>query len=447
MSLDVFRGLTIAGMILVNNPGTWSAMYKPLGHAQWDGWTPTDFIFPFFLFIVGVAMTFSFDKRLAKGVNRAGLFGHVFCRACVLYLLGMILTGFPNFRLITPYILAIVGLEILLEIPSRHPDAPRSRMVPVAWLCIVAAVAWFAVDFRYFNGPTQRSAWSHFFPLAAGTEGSPIRVVGVLQRIALCYVAASLIMMFSKGAMARIAWVIGLIVAYWAVMKFIDAPAGFVIGAGVEGAVADAPPDAPFPGRLNDWIDTTLLGGHLYKHRPDPEGLLSTIPAISTTLFGVLTGMWLHSPREKHEKASGLFALGLVLLVVAEFLDAGFPINKKNWSSSYVVAMAGWANLFFALCYYAVDIRGWRKWAVPALVFGTNAIAAFFASGIMARVMGMIKWGEGDQATNLRNWLYSFFPKVFESPNNASLAWALCFVGFWLLILTPLYRKRIFIKV
>ncbi|MCX7624844.1 MAG: heparan-alpha-glucosaminide N-acetyltransferase domain-containing protein, partial [Candidatus Sumerlaeaceae bacterium] len=189
LSLDTLRGLTIAGMILVNNPGSWNYVWGPLGHAEWDGWTPTDLIFPFFLFMVGVAMTYSFDKRLAQGASRKALMGHVICRAIVLFLLGMILTGFPNLRLITPYILGIIGLEILLERPSRKPGAPIGYLLPIAIACLVVAVAWFVWDFNYFHSLTTRSRWSDWWPAAPDPEkGSYIRIPGVLQRIAMCYV-------------------------------------------------------------------------------------------------------------------------------------------------------------------------------------------------------------------------------------------------------------------
>ncbi len=449
LSLDTLRGITIAGMILVNNPGSWSYVWGPLGHADWDGWTPTDLIFPFFLFMVGVAMTYSFDKRLAQGVSRRALMGHVICRAIVLFLLGLILAGFPNFRLITPYILGIIGLEILLERPSRKPGEPVGWLLPIAVACLVIAVGWFVIDFRYFHSPTTRSSWSDFFPLAPDPEkGSYLRIPGVLQRIAMCYVVAALIMMLTQRVKPRIAWLLFLISSYWVVMTFVDAPKDYQIGAGMPGIVVDAPPTAPYQGRLNDWIDTTLLNGHLYKHRPDPEGLLSTIPAIATTLVGVLAGTWLRSKRGQHEKVAGLMVAGFSLLVLGAFFDLFFPINKKIWSSSYVVFTGGWALLCLGFCYYTIDVLGWRKWATPFLVFGTNAITAFFASGLLARILGMIKWTQPDNTTiNFKTATFNALQSIVPHPYWASHLWALCFVVLWLLILTPLYRRRIFIRV
>ena len=447
MSLDVFRGLTIAGMILVNNPGSWDHIYWPLEHAPWDGWTPTDWVFPFFLFMVGVAMTFSFDKRLAKGASPVHLLGHVFCRAWVLFLLGLILTGFPNLRLITPYILGIVGLEMAFAEPKADASGKGRNpyMIP-GWICVAVGVAWFVIDFHYFNGPSRRGSFADIFPLHV-EGGRPIRIPGVLQRIALCYAAAALIMVGTTWR-GRIAWSLGLIVVYWLVMKYVQAPAGYIIGAGIEGAKADAPAGAPFAGALNDWLDVKLLGAHLYSARPDPEGLLSTIPAIATTVLGTLAGTFIQRRDLSMDRKALLLGLvGLVFMVAGQAMGLAFPINKKIWTSSYVVAMAGWASFFLALCYWLIDARGWKTWGLPFLVLGTNAILAFFASGLVARILGMIKWGQGESARTLRGVLYKPLTMAFTDPKNASLAWAVCFVAFFVVLLTPLYRKRIFLKV
>lgn len=446
VSLDAFRGLTIAGMILVNNPGNSSA-YAPLDHAPWDGWTPTDFIFPFFLFIVGVAMTFSFDKRLARGVTRRHLLGQVFCRSCIIYLLGLILSGFPNLRLITPYILTIVGFNFIFA----DPPAPREQL---GWVLVAIAVLWFSVDFRYFNGPTRRSGFEYIFPLRPDGKGTPIRLVGVLPRIAFCYFCAALIMS-RTGAFGRLACALFLINFYWVIMKFVNAPVGYMIGNGVTGITVDAPAGAPFPGRLNDWIDVKLLGRHLYSHRPDPEGLLSTLPAIATTLLGALTGMFLQLPRfDRRAKAVMMFAAGNALFIAGACMDCYFPINKKIWTTSYVVFMAGWALMLFGACYYLIDVKGYKKWALPFLVLGTNAITAFFGSGMMARLLSMIKWQSGTDAatheptmTTLGQVLHHGLDKVVTVPIHASLVWAICFVLVWVVLLTPLYRKGIFLKV
>lgn len=364
VSLDAFRGITIAMMILVNNPGSWGHVYSPLLHAKWHGWTMTDTIFPFFMFIVGVAMTFSFAKRLERGDTRSQLFANVVRRSVILFLLGLILAGFPKFNLET------------------------------------------------------------------------IRIPGVLQRIAVCYFFAALIVMYT-GWKGRAFWAFAIIVIYWAIVKLIHAPIGY------EASVTG------HEGLLHDYIDTKVLGGHLYRERPDPEGILSSIPAISTTLLGVLTGNWLHSARSKMEKLLGLFIMANVAIVVGVIMHIWFPINKKIWTSSYVVFMAGMALHFLAMCYWLIDIKGYKRWATPFVIYGTNAIAVFFASGIVGRLIGRyitVPIADGELA--LKPWIYqNIFVPWSDDLKMASLLFAISYIVFWLLVLIPLYKKKIYIKV
>lgn len=364
VSLDAFRGITIAMMILVNNPGSWGHVYSPLLHAKWHGWTMTDTIFPFFMFIVGVAMTFSFAKRLERGDTRSQLFANVVRRSLILFLLGLILAGFPKFNL--------------------------------------------------------------------GT----IRIPGVLQRIAVCYFFAALIVMYT-GWKGRAFWAFAIIVIYWAIVKLIHAPIGY------EASVTGQ------EGLLHDYIDTKVLGGHLYRERPDPEGILSSIPAISTTLLGVLTGNWLHSARSKMEKLVGLFIMANVAIAVGAIMHMWFPINKKIWTSSYVVFMAGMALHFLAMCYWLIDIKGYKRWATPFVIYGTNAIAVFFASGIVGRLIGRyitVPIADGELA--LKPWIYqNIFVSLAGDMKMASLLFAISYIMFWLLVLIPLYKKKIYIRV
>ncbi len=364
VSLDAFRGITIAMMILVNNPGSWGHVYSPLLHAKWHGWTMTDTIFPFFMFIVGVAMTFSFAKRLERGDARSQLFAKVVKRSVILFLLGLILAGFPKFNL--------------------------------------------------------------------GT----IRIPGVLQRIAVCYFFAAIIVMYT-GWKGRAFWAFAIIVIYWAIVKLIHAPIGY------EASVTGQ------EGLLHDYIDTRVLSGHLYRERPEPEGILSTLPAISTILLGVLTGNWLHSARSKMEKLVGLFIMANVGIVVGSVMGIWFPINKKIWTSSYVVFMAGMALHFLAMCYWLIDIKGYKRWATPFVIYGTNAIAVFFASGIVARLIGRyitVPIADGELA--LKPWIYqNIFVPWSGDLKMASLLFAISYIVFWLLVLLPLYKKKIYIRV
>jgi predicted acyltransferase len=368
VSLDLFRGITIAGMILVNNPGSWGALYSPVKHADWNGLTPTDLVFPFFLFIVGVALPFSFDRRRAQGASRLRLFEHVVRRTLILFLLGLIMAGFPKWpqlatwpgwRLIAPYILAIAGLVLLFaDGPAlAWPDTAASRARKIsAGLLLAGALAYFVVDFACF-------------------QERKLRVPGVLQRIAVCYFFAAMIVMFS-GSRGRVLWVLALIAAYWGIVKCVPAPADYAtpwMGARPEGV-------------LHDWLDVKLLGTHLYSERPDPEGLLSTIPAIATVLIGVLAGNWLRSAREKPDKAGWLFLAANVLLCFGLWANLGLAVNKKIWTSSYVLVTGGLALHFLAACFWLVDVKGYRRWARPFLVLGTNAIAVYFASSVGARL-------------------------------------------------------------
>jgi predicted acyltransferase len=364
LSLDVFRGITIAGMILVNNPGTWSAIYGPLKHAEWHGWTPTDLIFPFFLFIVGVSITLAFSRRVEQGDDQYDLLLKIFKRASIIFGLGLFLNGFP------------------------------------------------------------------FFDLAE------IRIPGVLQRIAVCYLIASLIFL-KTGWRTQAIIAVALLFVYWILMTVVPVP-GF--GAG----------DLSKEGNLAAYIDRWLLGSHIWKGGVvyDPEGLLSTMPAISTTLAGVLTGHWLRSKRTQLEKVVGLFFAGACAVAVGWAWNLFFPINKSLWTSSYVVFMAGMALELLAICYWLVDIKNYRRWTKPFVIFGVNALALFVFSGLLGRLMGVIKFPRGDGSTiALQPFIFRNLFASWATPINASLLYAITYILFWLFLMWLLYRKRIFIKV
>lgn len=364
LSLDVFRGITIAGMTLVNNPGTWSSIYPPLRHAEWHGWTPTDLVFPFFLFIVGVSITLAFGRRVEEGGVTRSLYLKVLKRSLIIFALGLFLNGFPEF---------------------------------------------------------------HF---------SDIRIMGVLQRIAICYLIASIIFLSTKVRTQAII-VAALLILYAIVMDKIATP-GYVAG------------DLTKEGSIASFVDRIVLGQHVWKQGKvyDPEGLLSTIPAIATTLIGSLTGHWLRAERSQFEKVAGLFVGGAVLVMLGWAWNPWFPINKPLWTSSYVLLTAGLGLQLLALCYWSVDIKGYRRWAWPFIVFGVNAIALFVGSGLMVKLMGMIKVPLADGGTtSSQGWIFRNLFLTWLSPINASLAYAIAFVLFWLFLMWLLYRKKIYIKV
>jgi len=364
LALDLFRGITIAGMILVNNAGDERAAYWPLRHAQWNGWTPTDLIFPFFLFIVGVAMAFSFPARLARGVRRRELLGHVLWRGAALFAIGLFLNGFPN---------------------------------------------------HY-----QLDQW---------------RVYGVLQRIAICYVLVA-VLELGTGWRAQLAVAAAALAGYWLLMRFVPVP-GFGI------PVHDVPlldPDR----NLAAWLDRKLLAGHLYEVTRDPEGVLSTIPAVATCLLGLVTGKWLRSPRSPESKVLGLVFSGLSLAILGKVADVWFPINKKLWTSSYVLFTAGLALICLAILYWVVDVRGRRgPWTKPVLVFGKNAIAAYVFAEVVAHLVDRLHVGR----LTAQEWIHAKFFRPLASPANASLLYALAFVLVCWCVMALLYRRRIFFKV
>ncbi len=359
VSLDIFRGLTMAAMILVNNPGSWKHVYAPLRHARWHGWTPTDLIFPFFLFIVGVSLSFSLTQRRKWRGSRQIPWGKILRRTVILFGLGLLLAWIPKFDL------------------------------------------------------------------------SGLRIPGVLQRIALCYLIASVVFLKTdwKG---RTAWVIALGVVYWLLLKLVPVP-GY-------GASVLEP-----EGNLCGYIDVKLLGGHLYKPGFDPEGLLSTLPAAATTLLGSLSGDWLRSVRRKAAGFIGLVLGGAVLTAGGLYLHPYLPINKQLWTSSYVLFSGGAAMLALGVCYFTADILGWKKWSYPFRVFGTNAITAYVGSGLMARLLFNLQVSGTGQT--LKDYITSRWLIPWAGPLNGSLLFGLILILVWLLLLAPLYHKRIFFKI
>ena len=296
LALDAFRGLSVAGMILVNNPGSWSHVYPPLAHAEWHGWTPTDLIFPFFLFAVGVAMTLSFGRRMAEGADRAALLRKVAWRSVAIVGFGLFLNGFPSYHL------------------------------------------------------------------------SGMRLPGVLQRIGLVYgLAATAYLLLSRSGQRRLA--AALLLGYWAAMTLVPVP-----GVGAGSLTVEA--------NLAQYLDSLVLSGHMWRPTWDPEGLLSTIPAVVTCLLGAFAGDWLASDRSGAEKAIGLFVAGSAAMFAGWVWSIWFPINKNLWTSSYVLLTGGMAAHLLALLYVIIDLRGWRAWAFPFVVIGMNPITIYLAQDL-----------------------------------------------------------------
>jgi predicted acyltransferase len=395
VSLDVFRGLAVAGMVLVNNPGTWRAVYAPLRHAEWDGWTPTDLVFPFFLFIVGAAVPLALGRRLAEGTPRGRLAGRVLRRAAAIFALGLVLNAVPSFDL------------------------------------------------------------------------ASLRIPGVLQRIAACYLVTALLFL-STGWRAQAAVGAGALLGYWAALALVPVP-GF--GAG----------DLSPAGNLAAWIDRTVLGPHIWRPGRvyDPEGILSTVPAIATTLAGALAGRWIvhgrgglgrtpdpapvrvdwplpaaaaraardaieGAARADRRIARWLVLAGLAGAALGLLWGQWWPINKSLWTGSYALFTAGAAALALGACYWLVDARGLRWWTPPCVALGTNALAVFFLSTLLAKLLLWVRvTGAGGRPRPLHAVLYEGWFAPWAPAEIASLAWAVANVLLWLALMWPLHRRGI----
>ena len=363
VSLDAFRGLTMALMVLVNNAGSERDAYMQLRHAEWHGWTLTDTVFPTFLWIVGVALTLSIGKRLAQGVPRSSLLLQACRRAAILFAFGLAVYAFPHFNL--------------------------------------------------------------------GTQ----RILGVLQRIAICFLAATAIFLYTK-VRGQICWILGLLAAYWLLMTLAPVP-GY--GAGrldVEGNFAH-------------YVDHLVLGRHNYAPTKDwdPEGLVSTLPAIATTLFGVLAGHLLARRRPLAERTVRLFQVGCLLVAAGLLCNLWMPINKKLWTDSFCLFMAGLDFVVFAAFVKLVDGLGWRKPVRPLVILGMNAITVYMVSEFTAEILNTIRWQSASGPISLQRYIYHSVFVPLGSPANASLLYALAFTGAMYLVAWALYRRGWFLRV
>lgn len=445
-SLDALRGLTIAAMLLVNNPGSWSHIYWPLEHAAWNGWTFTDLVFPFFLFMVGMAMMYSFPKRLERGAGRSELFGHVLRRAGALMVLGW--WGASWSRVFWPgdggmdtgglllragFVMAVLALVVLLA------GSVRWRV----WAVVLAAgIAAFVIG-AFMTQPGDS--------LLARLAG--LRIPGVLVRIAWCYVLASAIYFQTPSWKAISLWIAGILAAYMVWMLLVPIP-----GFGMPDLSRGFPTAETPPGELfSNWafyIDYHVFGTHTWSFRQlydasgeliwsfDPEGLISTLPATCSVLFGVLTGMWMRKPDlPDAERLNGLFVAAAWLMSIGLVLSIWMPINKRIWTSSYTVFTAGMALLTLAVLYHSIDMNGYRKWAYPMVAYGRNAIFAFVASGMMAVAMGQIRLADG---TSLKAAAYQALP---GNPVFASFLFGILFVSFWAVVAWLMDRRKMYFKV
>ncbi|MBI2214609.1 MAG: DUF5009 domain-containing protein [Acidobacteria bacterium] len=396
LSLDAFRGATVAAMLLVNNPGSWSAVYAPLRHADWHGWTPTDLIFPFFLFVVGITTHLSLRGERTRGAGDGAIAAKVVKRGSIIVLLGLALHAFPFFEAGT--IAGIADPTLLERIAVR---------------------------------------------------GETLRIPGVLQRIGIVYLLVAFwelvvsrrprTALASRGELAAVA---AILLGYWAALTLIPVP-----GTGARGADVLDQPSAT----LAAWSDRAAFGSaHLYRasREWDPEGALSTLPATVTGLLGLFAGRWIAGAVGLRKKVAQLAASGIALALAGIAWGAFFPINKNLWTSSYVLFTAGMAAAGLAAFAWLIDLKGWRGAAQPWVVLGVNPLVAFVGSGVMARILSSlvrVEW-QGRRVPLQKALFESTFSPLL-APEAASLAWAIAFVGVWIALLWPLWRRGIFVKI
>lgn len=368
LSVDAFRGATIVAMILVNNPGSWGSVYAPLRHAAWHGWTPTDLVFPFFLFIVGVAIPLSLGRRVEAGEG-GRLVPKLVRRAAVLLALGLFLSGYP------------FGL----------------------------------FGSRSFGALLE--TW---------------RIPGVLQRIAVCYLVASLLFVYLRPRAQQLC-AAACLLGYWALLALVPVP----------GRVG--PPDLDSQGdHLAGWLDRVVFGNHVWSQAVvyDPEGLLSTIPAVATTLIGVAAGRLLLRSLPAVELVARLFVGGSVLVVVGYVWGWFVPINKPLWTSSYAVFTGGLAMCGLALFHWCCEVRERRRLMRPLVVYGVNAITVFVGSGVLAKTLAVQVGESSPKAHVYETLLASWLP-----PHMASLAYALVWITAWYAVLAWMYRRGLVLKI
>jgi predicted acyltransferase len=417
ISLDVFRGLTILLMTLVNNPGSWSTVYPPLLHSQWHGCTPTDLVFPFFIFIMGVAISFAMPTKSYDSTT----LNKIFTRSLRMICLGIFFNFFGKIQLF-----ALEGIPLL-----------------IGRLLITAAVGYALMG--NFNAKLKTylavSIFILYLILAySGIEAyKTVRLPGVLQRIGIVYFITSLLYLKTTQR-AQLLVASGILLGYWAIITLIPAP-GFEITNLEKGT------------NLAAWVDSVFLKGHMWEVTKtwDPEGILSTIPAIATGIIGLLFGQLLNSPLLKIEKAKKMALIGIALIVSGQVWNIIFPINKALWTSSYVLYTAGLATVVLAILYYCIDIADYKKGTKLFLIWGVNPMIVFFLSEIIPQAMVMISFPNPKTPTeqiNLLDYLYvAGVEPFFNNPMTASLVFALLYVSLWSILLAYFYKKKMYFKV
>ncbi len=361
LSVDIFRGMTIALMILVNTPGTWSSIYAPFRHAEWHGCTPTDLVFPFFLFIVGTSIVLAYPKKS----KTTQVYLKILKRSAKLILLGLFLAG-------------------------------------------------FLVSFPFFKAFEN------------------LRIPGVLQRIGVVFFFASLLYLHTNWKSLLLV-LLTILVGYWAVMTLVS----------IDGTI----PLLTKESNNAAYVDLKILTrAHIWKPTYDPEGLLSTIPAIATTIMGMFLGLLIKTDQfSNKKKLAYLWLTGLAGVVLGVVWGMYFPINKALWTSSFVLYTGGWAFLIFGIIYYFTEIKKHTNWGLPFIYYGSNAITVYFLSSFIAKTFYLSHFSNGQSPHAF--FYKTFFTSWINTPKLSSLLYAFSVILFYYFLARFLYKKKIFIKV
>jgi predicted acyltransferase len=416
-SLDVFRGFTIILMTIVNNPGSWSSIYPPLEHAEWNGCTPTDLVFPFFIFIMGTAVPFAMPNKTFDGAT----FNKILVRSLRIFCLGLFLNFFSRLDFFglegIPLLLEKLVLTFLVAYALLGSFSPKIKTI------LAFSVFGILLFLAYSGLPAYQD----------------VRIPGVLQRIAIVYFFSSLLYLIANTK-TQIIVVVALLLGYWALMTLVPVPG--VGAANLEKGT-----------NLAAYIDELFLRNHMYSQTKtwDPEGILSTLPAIASGMIGMLIGQQLNNSFPKLLRFKKIFWVGILMVFIANFWNLVFPINKSLWTSSYVLYTAGLASIILSVLYYIIDIKDFSKGTKLFLIWGVNPMIVFFFSGILPRVLTMVKVNHPELAgeqLGFQSYFYNYgIVPLFENPLNASLAFALFYTAFWSVILWILYQNKLFFKV
>lgn len=415
-SLDVFRGFTIMMMTIVNNPGSWAAIYPPLEHAEWNGITPTDLIFPSFIFIMGTAIPFAIHKKFDRAI-----FNKIMVRSLRIFCLGLFLNFFNTIEFF-----GLIGMPLLLgrlAITFAVAYALLGKFKLKTKIFLAFSILVILLFLAYSGIPAYRE----------------VRIPGVLQRIGMVYFFTSLLYIKST-IKTQILVVTMLLLGYWALMTLIPIPG--IGAANLEKGT-----------NISAYIDNLFLKNHMWSRTKtwDPEGILITLPAIASGIIGMLIGQLLHLPLPKPEIGKKIIQIGLALVFFGFIWSTKFPLNKSIWSSSFVLVTSGLATLSLCALYYIIEITDYKKWTKLFLIWGVNPMIVFFFSGIIPRVLTMTKVEHPrlpGEPLGFQSYFYNYgIVPYFENPKDASLTYALIYTFFWSIILWIFYKNKLFFKV